>query len=212
MRHALEPDHLTAVSVLAVEHRGRGAMLGALWGVGHSLALLGVGLTLGLLQARLPPSLADAFELAVAVMLVILGGRALRRALREGGVGPANTHSHRRGEHEHAGPSAHLHLGQWTFASRPLIVGLIHGLAGSGALTALAVASLKNPGDRIAFVVLFGCGSIFGMAALSGLAGWPLAHLGRSGRASRAVCGAAGALSTVLGLAWGWPLALKFFA
>ena len=89
-RHALDPDHLAAVSVLAADAPGarRGAVLGAMWGIGHAIALLATALVLATLAAELPPALCDAFELVVAAMLVFLGGRAVRRAFRDGDRGP----------------------------------------------------------------------------------------------------------------------------
>lgn len=207
-RHALEPDHLAAVSVLASERPGvrRGVWLGALWGAGHTLALVGVGLLLVLLSTDMPARLADAFEFGVSVMLVVLGLRALRRAARDGVVGPSLAHRHADTTHRHPAGNSHVHVGGWTLASRPLLVGIVHGLAGSGALTALAVAQLPSSGARGLFMVLFGLGSVVGMMALSGLAGWPLARLARRPLAARALCAATGALSMGLGVVWGWPL------
>jgi nickel/cobalt exporter len=190
VRHALEPDHLAAVSVL-VTRRGNpagGVVLGAAWGLGHSLALLGVGCVLAALGARLPPRLAAVFELLVAVMLMTLGARALLRARSRSPVTP-----HR-----------HEHSSRWTMARQPFVVGLIHGLAGSGALTALAVAGLPTPMTRLIYMGLFGLGSVAGMACLTGIAGWPLARLGACGKMSRRLSLATGALSIVLGLVWGW--------
>jgi len=128
-RHALDPDHLAAVSVLAADdpdaRRGalpgarRGALLGALWGVGHAVALLGTGLVLGAVAAELPSALADVFELAVAVMLIVLGARAVHRALRSANDGPTRLHAHAGHSHRHAGPRAHLHVARRTLALRP---------------------------------------------------------------------------------------------
>ena len=213
-RHALEPDHLAAVSVLSTERpdvRG-GALLGAFWGAGHTAALLAVAAVLAVLRIELPSRVADGFELCVAVMLVGLGLRALRRAVRDGGAGLAATaHAHGGTVHHHAGAPAHVHLGPWTLARRPFLVGIVHGLAGSGALTALAGASLPDWPSRLGFMVLFGLGSVAGMAVLSGMVGWPLARLGRRPAVGALVSGAAGALSTALGVAWGWPLLARGF-
>jgi len=212
-RHALDPDHLAAVSVLAADDPGarRGALLGALWGVGHAAALLGTGLVLGALAAELPPSLGDVFELAVAAMLILLGARAVHRALRSANDGPARLHAHAGQSHRHAGPPAHVHLARRTLALRPLAVGVIHGLAGSGALTALVLARLPSAPLRFAYMALFSAGSIVGMCVLSGLAGWPLARLARNPRASRMLLGAAGAGSAMLGVIWAWPIAGRLF-
>jgi hypothetical protein len=109
--------------------------------------------------------------------------------------------------HEHHGAPAHIHIGTWTLARRPLIVGAVHGLAGSGALTALVVATLPTTAARITYMVVFGLGSTLGMAALSGLLGWPLAQAGRHRGLARALSLTVGCVSTTLGVYWGYPLA-----
>jgi len=145
-------------------------------------------------------------DVEVAILLLDLGIRGLARAVREGGAGPSTIHAHGADRHEHRGPARHVHLGPWTLSWRPLLVGILHGLAGSGALTALVLASLPTTSARLWYVALFGIGSIAGMAVLSGLAGWPLARLGRRPGAARILSGATGAFSIVLAVAWGWPL------
>ena len=212
-RHALDPDHLAAVSVLAADAPGarRGALLGAMWGLGHAIALLATGLVVAALAADLPPALCDAFELVVALMLVILGGRAVRRAFRDGARGPSMLHAHRGIAHVHPGLGAHLHVAKRALALRPLIVGVVHGLAGSGALTALVLARMPSTPLRLTYIALFGIGSVVGMSALSGLAGWPLAQLARRPSAARLLFGTVGAATAMMGLAWGWPAIDRLF-
>ncbi len=211
MRHALEPDHLTAVSTLTADEPGmrRGALLGALWGLGHTASLFAVAVVLALLQARLPARVADLFELAVGVMLVALGVRAIVRARQQMRLGAAHAHRHRRAAHRHAGARAHVHLGRSAFATRTLVVGMVHGLAGSGALTAMVLPDLPSTAWRLAYVALFGAGSLIGMAALSGAIGAPLALLGRDRRARAALSLVAGGVSATLGVAWAWPIAAR---
>jgi hypothetical protein len=183
-RHALEPDHLAAVSVLGADGPGarRGLLVGALWGVGHTLSLLACGLAAAIAAARIPDQLADVFEIAVAAMLIALGGRAVFR-------GRAERH-------------LNLHVPPRVPTMRPLLVGAVHGLAGSGALVALATAALPSTAARVAFIALFGLGSIAAMSAISGLAGWPLARLVRHPAAGRFLLGVAGATSVAVGVVW----------
>jgi len=110
---------------------------------------------------------------------------------------------------EDPGQGAHVHIGRRAFAVRPLVVGVIHGLAGTGALTALVLAGFDSHLERIAYTVVFGSGSVLGMAMLSGLAGWPMARLLRTPRARGWASAAAGMLSVTMGLLWGWPLLPK---
>ena len=183
-RHALEPDHLTAVSTLATEEPSprRGLLLGAIWGLGHSASLFAVGTVLALLHAEMPRRLAEGCEVAVGVMLILLGLRALARVRT-----PA--------------PRVHAHAPR-AFAWRSLAVGMIHGLAGSGALTALVLAELPSTASRLLYIVLFGAGSVVGMSVLSGAVGVPLALVGRRAPARAALSAVAGVVSVALGIVW----------
>jgi high-affinity nickel-transport protein len=202
-RHAFEPDHLAAVSTLVTSTRSaRGAAaLGLLWGIGHTVALLAVGGALIVLDGALPARLGAAFELAVAAMLVLLGARAVVRGVRnrDGSVGP---HRHGGIEHVHAGAGAHIHLGRRAVAWRPLTIGLVHGLAGSGALTALAFAELPSSSARIVYMAVFGVGSVAGMAVATGLAGMALQHVARGDGARRWLAITTGLVSCCVGIGW----------
>ncbi len=191
MRHALEPDHLAAVSTMVVRQRraASGAVLGGLWGIGHTLSLLVVATLLALAGGAMPPRLATVFELVVAFMLIWLGVRSMKSGARN--------HAHLNERPEDGG---------WGFARRSLLIGSIHGLAGSGALTALVASRLPSTPDRLFYVALFGLGSVMGMAALSGVAGWPLSRLGRSPKVVRVLTTATGLVAFCLGVVWGVPL------
>ena len=204
MRHALEPDHLAAVSTLVSHERNgfRAAWLGVCWGVGHTLALVVVAVALIVLRAEMPAAAADLFELLVAAMLIALGLRAIVIAARLPGGAGAHRHSHGFMVHTHGG-APHVHIGAWTLARRPLIVGAVHGLAGSGTLTALVLATLPTTAARLTYMALFGIGSTLGMAIVSGLLGWPLARLGANQAVARTVSVTVGCVSTLLGVWWG---------
>lgn len=207
LRHAFEPDHLTAVSTLVVEAHGarRGVLLGTIWGIGHTVSLAIVGTLLLATGQVLSAHAAATFELAVAVMLVLLGARSLVRAVLAGDRGPVVRHRHGDGEHVHPGSDAHVHLVGRAVALWPLIVGLVHGLAGSGAITALVVSELPTLATRIVYLVLFGIGSIAGMAVASGLAGASLRRMAGSPVRRRAFSIATGLLSIGVGIAWAIP-------
>ena len=212
MRHALEPDHLTAVATLVqVRNRRSTAFLGACWGIGHSVSLLAVGCILAALNARLPTSVADAFEILVGAMLVTLGLRAIWNARLSATSGPPSAHEHWTGTHAHAAGVPHVHVGPWTLAWRPLLVGLVHGLAGSGALTALVMAELPTLGTRLAYIIFFGFGSVIGMGFLTGLVGWQLRRIGLKRNWGRALGWVTGVASVGLGGWWGWTAALSLF-
>jgi len=206
VRHALEPDHLAAVSTLVAERKSArsAASYAVAWGVGHALVLLAVGGALLLVRAQLPHRIGALFELAVAAMLVVLGVRALRRAYVDAAVGTPVAHAHAHHAHAHAGPADHVHVRGLTLARRPLLVGCVHGLAGSGAIAALVMAQMPSAAAGFVYIVVFGSGATLGMAALAGLAGVPLAKLARTRRGVPVMLGVTGTLSLLLGIAWGW--------
>jgi nitrile hydratase accessory protein len=206
VRHALEPDHLVAVSTLMTGERSsaKAAWLGACWGFGHTLTLMLTGALLVLFRSDMPRITADIFELCVVLMLVGFGARAIY----QGGWGrPAGpTHSHGNRSTFTLAPG-----GEYPIARRPLLVGAVHGLAGSGAITALVVTTLPSTLTRLSYLALFGVGSTVGMAVLSGLLGWPLARVGGHRATMRVLSLGVGAVSAALGLLWGYPIVSRLF-
>jgi ABC-type nickel/cobalt efflux system permease component RcnA len=209
LTHALDADHVAAVGTLVSESRGlrRSSLLGASWGIGHSLSLLVAGLLVLGLRFTIPPRFSAAAELAVGLMLVGLGARAIWKVLREkrlhwhveerDGAASLHVHAHRVPE----GPSnAHGHA--FPLERRPFLVGCLHGLAGSGSLTLLVLSTLSSPLAGLAYLGLFSLGSIAGMTLLTGLLSLPVAYaLERGTGFARQVRMAAGAISLVLGVA-----------
>jgi nitrile hydratase accessory protein len=206
MRHALEPDHLAALSVLLTGERSvrKAAWLGVYWGIGHTLTLLAAGTLLVLLRAEMPAMASDVLAGAVVLLLIGFGLRAIY--LSASPVPEAPTHTH-----VHGVASRRASTGPWTLARRPLLVGAVHGLAGSGALTALVMATIPSMGARLAYLALFGIGSTLGMAALSGLLGWPIARVGTHGAVARSISLIVGSISIMLGLFWSYPLLGRLF-
>jgi hypothetical protein len=203
---------LVAVSTLVAgaPTARRAATLGAIWGVGHSIALLAVGGGFMLLHWRLPDRLANVFELGVAGMLLVLGARSILAALQLRAAERKHVYrAHgavlRSGFHTHGGGRPHRHDARQR-ARRPLMIGLVHGLAGSGALTALTLANMPSLGSGLVYMACFGVGSVLGMAAISGLAGVPLARFTKRIPVQVAALAATGALSFAVGIASGWPL------
>jgi hypothetical protein len=206
-RHAFEPDHLAAISTLVADARSprNATILGLFWGIGHTLALLAVGLALVVAGGLLPARVATGFELAVAAMLVVLGARAIVRGMRNAS-GDAGFHRHGHLSHTHAGAHDHVHVGKRALAWRPLTIGIVHGLAGSGALTALAFAQLPTTAARVVDMLLFGIGSIAGMTVATGVAGAALARISRGGPAQRVLAITTGFVSCACGIVWALPL------
>lgn len=199
MRHALEPDHLAAVSTLMTGERSsaKAAWLGAWWGLGHTLTLFAAGTLLVMMQTEMPAIAARTCEVGVVLLLIGFGMRAIYQGARRAPAGP--THTHRK-----PGTSSSFRVDRWT-AARPFLVGAVHGLAGSGALTAIVATTLPSTMTRLGYLFLFGVGSTAGMAVLSGLMGWPLARLGANLWFTRTVSLIVGCVSTALGLVWTIP-------
>jgi len=208
VRHALEPDHLAAVSTLLTDARTtrRSALLGAWWGMGHTVALVSVGAVVTALQATLPQLWSTRAELVVAAMLLLLGGMNVYRALQRPTASDAASHRHAGVTHTHGPATTHVHVRDFAVGLRPLSVGLVHGLAGSGALTALAMSHTQGMAPRLLYMVLFGLGSMAGMTVLAGVLGGPLTALMQKPRVRPVLMGMTGVLSMGLGVAWGWPL------
>lgn len=189
MRHALEPDHLAAVSTLVAGQRSAKASVryAAAWGAGHAAMLLVAAGALALLRTELPDRLSDALELLVAFLLIGLGVRGFARRA----------------------PRVDVHVGKWTLARLPFVVGLVHGLAGSGALAALVASHVASPAVALSFIAIYAIGAAIGMATLAGVLGWPLARLARSPRAMPILVGVSAAASLIVGIAWATPIVLR---
>ena len=186
MQHALEADHVAALSSICTGTRSvrRIATHGAVWGLGHSLTLLIFAGAAVFLDLRFGDNLAHALECVVGVMLILLGGQVLFRLWRT----RVHFHSHRHADgkfhfhvHSHRGentahnPDRHVHTHASKLPVRTLVVGMVHGLAGSAALVILTASTVQDPVMGLLYIVLFGLGSIAGMTVLSSLLAVPLA-------------------------------------
>jgi sulfite exporter TauE/SafE len=217
VRHAFEADHLAAMATLAARSPGtRGLLQGAAWGLGHTLTLLLVGGTCLLAGAAVPERWAARLELAVGFMLLALGLDTLRRMRRarihahahEHGDGQAHWHVHRHPAAAHDDPAAHEHAHpRPAFPGRALAVGLVHGLAGSAALFLLTLQTIGSFWPGLAYIALFGLGSILGMAGLSAVIAVPMrAAARRVARAQGAIEAVVGVATTAIGIRIIWTL------
>lgn len=188
LKHATEVDHVVAISTIVSRHKNifHSAIVGALWGAGHTASLLIVAVIVLTLRVAIPERVSGWLEFGVAVMIVFLGISALRRALQKN----AHVHVH---QHHHNGLShthIHFHENQTGHAPaarsqhshalsrlgwKPVLIGMMHGLAGSGALMLLVLTQIDSPWLGMSYVATFGLGSIFGMLLMSGLIGLPFA-------------------------------------
>lgn len=192
LKHATEVDHVVAISTIVSQHKSifRSALVGALWGLGHTTSLLVIGVIVLTLRVAIPEIVSSWLELGVAVMIIFLGISALRSALQKN----ANVHMH---QHSHNGLShTHVHFhekstshaparhGQHSHAVtrlgwKPVLIGMMHGLAGSGALTLLVLTQISSSLIGFLYVATFGFGSIAGMLLMSGIIALPFALTSR---------------------------------
>lgn len=220
LKHALDADHLAAVAVIVGEDKPSilsSSKVGVAWGMGHASALTLVSLAVILLDFRVPDTAASWMEFLVGVVLAALGGRMVLQ-FRRGAV--IHAHSHQHGARLHFHPHMHRsgleadHLSHHQLPAAaqravrsagrgraPFLVGVLHGMAGSAALTLLILTAIPGTLARLGYVVVFGVGSIFGMLMMSTLIGLPFALGKLSGLgAQRGLRLAAGSLSLGLGL------------
>lgn len=184
MKHALDADHLVAISTIVSRQASlwRSSIVGAYWGLGHTASLLVASLAVVGFRQAIPARTARGLEFLVAVMLVLLGVDLLRR-IRRGELtihshehdGHAHLHAHL-GRHQNGAGHHHHHLG-----SRSFVVGVVHGLAGSAALTLFMLSTLASLWTALAYVLVFGAGTIFGMLLMSLIVGLPFAMAVRRG-------------------------------
>lgn len=185
LKHATEADHVIAVSTIVSEQRQlrRAAMVGALWGVGHTVSLMVVGVVVLTLRIAISEAVAGWLEFGVALMIIGLGAAAVLRGMHRRESAHVHRHDHGATAHAHMhfheDASDHVHGTVGHTVSRlgfkPFIVGAVHGLAGSAALTLLILAQIESPLLGILYLSVFGLGSICGMLAMSGLIGLPFA-------------------------------------
>jgi len=208
LKHALDADHLAAVSTMATERRSllNSSLVGVFWGVGHTISLMIAGVLIILLHFEIGERAGKALEFCVALMLIGLGINALVKLFRGGRI---HVHAHEHGGHWHAHPhvhdakhkdAPHTHHGLKAGA-RPLLIGMVHGLAGSAALTLLVLTTIPSTTAGFLYIAIFGAGSIGGMMIMSTLFALTTRFTAlRFARANLAMRGLAGTFSLCFGI------------
>ena len=210
LEHAFEPDHVAAVSTQVSKNKiakkssrqiikesiTKSSLLGAVWGAGHTTTLVLIGMLVYVMTVTIQEQVFQGLEFVVGLMLVFLGITTMlnKKIFRFRHKHP---HEHKDGtihfdEHNH-NDSDHSH------GHKSYVIGLIHGLAGSGSLVVLTAATLDNVGAVLGFILVFGIGSIVGMAIVGGLMGLPLVFVNRISTIQRAFRLAAGGFSLLIG-------------
>jgi len=217
MKHATEADHLAAVATLATRQGTLAGTIrqGVAWGIGHTLTLMLFGGIVLALGKSIPQHLERMLELGVGVMLIALGADVLRRLVRQRILFHVHTHPHAAPHvhaHSHAGEgrhgiSPHRHAHGRPLPGRALVVGMMHGMAGSAALILLSLEAVESTGLALLYIALFGIGSIAGMALLSAAIAIPMRlSAGYFTWLRRGISGCVGAGTLLLGAWMVWQI------
>ena len=215
MRHATDPDHVIAVTTIVTRQRGiaKAGLIGALWGMGHTFTIFIVGSAIILFKVAIPPRVGLSMEFAVGLMLILLGILNLTGVLRwlqrefsppvEMASRPENTTEGNRLDR------TLREMGLYN-ALRPLIIGIVHGLAGSAAVALVVMAAISDPWWAIAYLLLFGLGTIAGMMVMTTALALPIGYTGRRfSRWNHAMTVTSGLLSVGFGLFLSFQIAIS---
>ena len=211
IRHSLDPDHVVAVSTIVSEYRNplRSFWVGISWGLGHTTTLLIIGVVIIALRLTIPDRMALLFEFFVGIMLVALGAQVIYSFRMK------KVHQHAHGHQEAAHQHFHSHaqspehtpehheahgIGKPFLRKKSYLVGTVHGVAGSAALTLLVLASIESPLAGLGYILLFGLGSVLSMGVMTILIGLPFViSAGRLPNLNRAIQLGVGTLSIIFG-------------
>ena len=180
LKHATDADHLAAIGTIVAERKNlwSSALIGGIWGLGHTISLFAAGIFVLLLNFEISEQTERILEFGVGIMLTFLGLNVFRKLLKGGKL---HFHTHEHGAREHVHPhihepanaeEEHTHHGL-KFSPRALVIGMIHGLAGSAALMLLVIPLIESKAVGLLYIVIFGVGSIGGMMLMSFLVGLP---------------------------------------
>jgi len=192
-RHAFDADHIAAIAAL----NSNSIIKGLFWGIGHTVSLLVAGFIVLLFKIAIPEKLALSFEFIVGIMLIVLGLNALMTIKKH----KLHSHKHRHGAEEHVHLHSHYMGKSHSHKHKPMIVGLIHGLAGSAALVLLVLSTINSVFMGILYILIFGIGSIIGMMLISKIISLPFKFMmKRSHRADNMLKFGTGFVSLTVGI------------
>jgi hypothetical protein len=232
MRHATDPDHVIAVSTIVSRERSlsKAALIGALWGLGHTITIVLVGAAIILFNVVIPPRVGLTMEFAVGLMLILLGILNLSGVTKWLSEKFSPAHPHITGEHAHLHEhNSHVHYHWHSHAPlqehhadslppprwlgnavsrlglfhslRPLLIGIVHGLAGSAAVALLVLSTIREPRWGVFYLLIFGLGTIAGMMLITAALALPFSYTGaRFGWLNRGLILGSGVLSLCFGL------------
>ena len=208
LKHATDADHLAAVGTIVSERKSvwSSALIGGVWGLGHTITLFLAGVFVLLLDFQISERTERILEFCVGIMLTLLGLNVIIKLFKGGKI---HFHRHEHGAREHVHPHVHEAAHEdaphthhdLSFSPRALVIGMIHGLAGSAGMMLLYLPTIETQTLKLIYIIVFGVGSIGGMMLMSFLVGLPF-HLtaGRFHRFNSILQGVAGLASIAFGL------------
>ena len=212
IKHAIEPDHVIAVSTIASQSKKlfRSTLAGVFWGIGHTATLFIIGVILILMKGEIPEKWAMSLEFLVGIMLVYLGLTTITSFKN------IHVHQHEQDEDKHKHVHSHSHDGQHLHKHQPrnvsymksLFIGLVHGLAGSGAMVLLTMSTVKNVWEAAVYILIFGVGTILGMLFFTTIIGIPFVFSAKKRVLNQTLSRLTGVISIVFGMYYMYNLAV----
>ncbi|MEH7332062.1 sulfite exporter TauE/SafE family protein [Neobacillus drentensis] len=204
IKHAIEPDHVIAVSTIASQSKKllRSSLAGVFWGIGHTATLFIIGIILIFMKGEIPEKWAMSLEFLVGIMLVYLGASTILsfkniHLHQHDHDGENHKHVH---SHEHRGTHEHKHQYKHVSYLKSLVIGLVHGLAGSGAMVLLTMSTVKSVWEAAIYILIFGAGTIIGMLFFTTIIGIPFVFSAKKVTLNNKLTQITGLISIVFGI------------
>ncbi|WP_426453057.1 sulfite exporter TauE/SafE family protein [Paenibacillus sp. S-38] len=199
IKHAVEPDHVIAVSTIASQSKklSRSSLAGVYWGIGHTATLFIVGVILILMKNEIPEKWAMSLEFLVGIMLVYLGITTMLSFRK------IKVHTHEQGgaPHLHLPPSDDRASSRSRVSyGKSMLIGLVHGLAGSGAMVLLTMSTVRSAWEGAVYILIFGAGTVAGMLFFTTVIGIPFVLTAGKSRLNTPLTSLTGIVSTGFGI------------
>lgn len=204
IKHAIEPDHVIAVSTIASQSKKlvRSSLAGIFWGIGHTATLFIIGIVLILMKGEIPEKWAMSLEFLVGIMLVYLGITTILtfkniHVHKQEQDGELHKHVH---FHDHSGTHEHNHQHKKVSYLKSMLIGLVHGLAGSGAMIVLTMSTVNSAWEAAIYIMIFGAGTVIGMLVFTTIIGIPFVFSAKKLSLNKSLTQVTGVISTVFGI------------
>ena len=213
IKHAIEPDHVIAVSTIASQSKKlwHTSLAGVFWGIGHTATLFLVGIILIFMKGEIPVKWAMSLEFLVGIMLVYLGVTTIFsfkniHVHEHQHDGDEHKHIH---THENSGKHGHKHQHKHDTYLKSMLIGFVHGLAGSGAMVLLTMSTVKSVGEAAIYILIFGAGTVIGMLFFTTMIGIPFVLSNKRRTISRTLSITTGAISMIFGIYYMYNLGIN---